>query len=224
MRDSEIRSAVEKELAWETRLNPVGISAEVLDGVVSFSGCVATYPQRREAERVAGRVPGVRAVVDHLEVRIPGAYERTDEEIAKAAACAIASNTELPAGSIRISVDKARVNLEGIVAYRFQRASADRSVRSLTGVRHINNHIVIRPHAHRKLVKSDIEAALLRRADLDAHEISVDIEGDNVTLGGSAKSWGQRAEAERAAWASPGVCQVVNNITVMPALGLAETA
>ena len=97
-------------------------------------------------------------------------------------------------------------------------------MRFLTGVRHINNHIVIKPHAHRELVKSDIEAALLRRADLDAHEISVDIEGDNVTLGGSVKSWGQRAEAERAAWASPGVCHVVNNITVNPALDLAKTA
>jgi osmotically-inducible protein OsmY len=214
MRDNDIRIVVEKELDWEPSINPRGIGVTVSDGVVTLRGDVDSYPQRHEAERAAGRVRGVKALVNHLEVRVPGAFERSDEDIARAAASAILWNTQVPVGSVRISVEKGRVKLEGIVDYQFQRQSADRSVRYLTGVRDVNNHIVVKPHADRRLVKADIEAALVRNAELDAHEIRVDTSTDQVILRGTVPSWRQREEAERAAWASPGVCHVENKIIV----------
>jgi osmotically-inducible protein OsmY len=174
MRDNDIRIAVETELNWEPSINPRGIGATVMDGVVTLRGHVDSYPQRHEAERTAGRVRGVMALVNHLEVKVPGGYERGDEDIARAAASAILWNTQLPVGSVRISVEKSRVKLDGIVDYQFQRESADRSVRYLTGVRDVNNHIVVKPHADRRLVKADIEAALVRNAELDAHETRVE--------------------------------------------------
>lgn len=214
MKDNDIRSAVEKELDWEPAINPRGVGVTVMRGVVTLRGHVDSYPQRQEAERAAGRVRGVKALVDHLEVKVPGSYEGSDEEIARAAASALLWNTQVPEGSVRISVENGRVKLAGMVDYQFQRHSADHSVRYLAGVKDVNNHIVVKPHADRRLVKADIEAALVRNAELEAHEIHVDTSADHVILRGTAASRRQREEAERAAWGSPGVCHVENKIVV----------
>ena len=219
MNDGDLRARVQEELDWEPSIHAPGIGVSVAKGVVTLSGYVDSYPEKHEAERIAGRVRGVKAVVAHLEVRLPGGSERTDEEIAAAAANAIAWNTLLPKDSIRVAVENGRVTLHGNVDWQYQRASADQGVRYLTGVRDVNNHIVVSPQVHRDVVKADIEEALLRNAELDADAIRVDTRGDHVILWGNVRSWAEREEAERAAWASPGVCHVDNHITVnAPAL------
>ena len=224
MRDNEIRTAVEKELNWEPGVNPAGVHVAVAQGVVTLTGHVDSYPQRHEAERSTGRVRGVKAVVDHLDVSLGEPYHRTDEELAIAASNIISWNTAIPVGSIKITVEKGRIKLEGIVDCDFQRRSAHRSVRYMTGVKDVNNHVMIKPHPVRKLVKADIEAALGRNAVLDASGISVDTHGDSVILGGAVDSWSERMEAERAAWASPGVCHVENKIIVTPVRALLQSA
>jgi osmotically-inducible protein OsmY len=113
-----------------------------------------------------------------------------------------------------VFVDNGRVTLEGTVNWNYQRQSADRSVRYMAGVRDVNNHIVVRPVAERVAVKSQIQAALIRNARLDADRISVEVRGDRVILSGTVQSWIERDEAERAAWASPGVGEVDDDLVV----------
>ena len=214
MGDSELRTAIQKELDWEPGLHANGIGVAVVDGVATLSGYVRSYPEKHEAEKVAGRVRGVRAVVANLEVRLPGDSVRTDEEIARVAAKAITWNTLLPPNSVKIAVENGRVTLQGNVEWHYQRKSASATVRYLTGIKEVNNHITVGPILRRDSVKADIEAALLRNAEVDAHQIQVTGHGDRVTLTGCVKSWAERQEAERAAWASPGVRDVNNRITV----------
>lgn len=216
MNDKDLREAVEQALDWEPIINAKGIGVAVEDGVVTLSGHVDNYPEKREAEKVAGMVRGVRAVVCDLKVNLPTRFHRSDEEIARAAANAIAWNTLLPKGKIRVWVDKGRVTLEGEVDWQYQRKSADKCVRYLAGVKDVNNHIVVMPGADRIAVKTQIEAALLRHAMLDANDIRVDVHGDRVILTGTVPSWVEREEAERAAWGSPGVCDVENLLIVNP--------
>lgn len=218
MTDIDLRSAVQKELDWEPSIDAGEIGVTANHGVVTLSGHIESYPQKHRAEEVAIHVRGVQAVVSDLEVRLPGASVRTDEEIARAAANAIAWNTLLPKGEIKVRVEKSRVTLEGTVDWQYQRASAADGVRYLTGVRDVNNHIVVNPRVRREVVKDEIEAALLRNAEVDAHGIRVETRGDHVILWGNVRSWAEREEAERAAWASPGVCHVDNNLTVNAAV------
>jgi osmotically-inducible protein OsmY len=57
-----------------------------------------------------------------------------------------------------------------------------------------------------------IEEAFRRNALIDANRITVEANGGEVILKGRVRSWAERQEAERAAWAAPGVVKVVNQI------------
>ena len=216
MYDLDLTKEVKEALEWEPALDARAINVSVKGGIVTLTGHVPSYPEKHLAEQAAGFVRGVKAVACELSVALPDFGSRADQEIAKAAADAIAWNTLLANTSIQMFVDKGRVTLEGAVNWQYQRQSADHAVRYLAGVRDVNNHIIVRPTAERVAVKSQIEAALIRNARLDAERIRVEIRGDRVILSGAVQSWLEREEAERAAWASPGVGEVDNGLIVNP--------
>lgn len=216
MNDLDIKFGVKEALEWEPALDARAINISVREGIVTLTGSVPSYPEKHMAEKAAGLVRGVKAVACELAVALPGFNARTDQEIAQAAADAIAWNTLLANTDIQVFVDKARITLEGIVNWNYQRQAADQSVRYLAGVRDVNNHIVVRPMADHVAVKSQIEAALIRNARLDAEGVRVAVHGERVILSGTVQSWLEREEAERAAWASPGVGDVENELVVNP--------
>jgi osmotically-inducible protein OsmY len=63
-------------------------------------------------------------------------------------------------------------------------------------------------------LKKKIEDALVRSAELDAHKITVDVQGSKAILKGSVRSWAEREEAEQAAWSAPGIISVDNRISI----------
>jgi osmotically-inducible protein OsmY len=220
MNDIDLKIKIKEALDWEPSLDARAIDVSVKDGIVTLTGSVPSYPEKHAAEKAAGLVRGVKAVACELAVALPAFNCRSDEEIAGAAVAAIAWNTVLANAKIQVFVDKGRVTLEGAVNWNYQRQSADRSVRYLAGVRDVNNHIVVRPIPEQVAIKSQIQAALIRNARLDADRIAVEVRGDRVILSGTVQSWIERDEAERAAWASPGVGEADNELIVslVPAL------
>jgi osmotically-inducible protein OsmY len=55
-----------------------------------------------------------------------------------------------------------------------------------------------------------------RGAEEDASRVVVTAADGRVTLSGTVRTWAERKDAERAAWAAPGVHSVVDNINVSP--------
>lgn len=104
--------------------------------------------------------------------------------------------------------------------WKYQRESADHCVRYLTGVRDVNNHIAVKPSADQLAVKGRIKAALMRNARLDADGIFVDVRGASRDSYRDGSLLVEREEAERAAWASPGVGEVDNALDVNPVTAL----
>jgi osmotically-inducible protein OsmY len=214
--DSELRTQVERELEWEPSVDAHRIGVTVEAGVVTLTGEVRSYAEKWKAERTVERVKGVRAIANELAVHLTS--ERSDTDLAKAASDALRSNISVPSERVTVKVEKGWVTLEGDVPWDYQRRAAERAVRNLPGVRGVSNLITIRPQVQPGEIKTRIEETFQREAVYDASRVTVEVFGSEVTLRGMLRSWAERHEAEKAAWAAPGVTAVHNYIQVDPAL------
>jgi len=94
--------------------------------------------------------------------------------------------------------------------------AAARAVGDLVGVKGVTNTITVKPHVQPGDVKTKIEAPFKRSAEIDARRVNVSAQDGTVVLSGNVRSWAERREAERAAWAAPGVTQVDGRLLIAP--------
>ncbi len=211
--DSQLKADIETELHWDPKINATQIGVTVDQGAVSLLGSVGTYAEKFAAEDAARRVCGVRTIAQDLAVKLTGAHKRNDTEIAIAVSNALQWDVYVP-DSIQAKIENGTVTLKGECGWNYERESAERAVRFLTGVTSVVDLVAIKPTATVGAVKEEVEAALLRQATADAGSIKIKTSGGKVTLSGSASSWQSIKDAERAAWAAPGVTEVVDHMMI----------
>jgi osmotically-inducible protein OsmY len=212
--DTQLMSDVQAELDWDPRIDDRGIVVAVKDGVVTLAGYVSSYADKWSAEKAAKGVAGVRAIANDIEVKLGTASQRPDKDIAEAAANALRANVSVPASDIKVIVNDGWITLEGNVTFWYQKSTAENAVRSLWGVKGISNNLELKPQVRAGDVKSKIQQAFHRHATLDANKVNIAVTGGEITLTGEVSSWYEREEAERAAWAAPGVTRVQNTLSV----------
>ncbi|MBV8502338.1 MAG: BON domain-containing protein [Paucibacter sp.] len=212
--DTQLRDDIVAELEWDPAINANQIGVAVKDGVVSLSGHIDSYAEKWAVEKALNRIQGVRAAALELDVRLSPDHKRGDTDIAKAAQWALEWHSQVPPDAVRVTVDKGWLTLQGEVEWSFQRDSAIKAVRNLKGVLGVSSEITLKKKPMRSDLKQRIRDALTRQAVREANHLSVDIQGDEVTLRGRVHSLREREAARGAAWSAPGVGLIIDDMTV----------
>jgi osmotically-inducible protein OsmY len=217
--DSQLRDQVLQELKWDTRVGEADVGVAIHDGVVTLAGSVGSYSERLAAQEAAHRVFGVRDVANEIQVHIPGISIRTDEDIAGAVRSALEWNVLVPAEAIETTVASGWITLEGSVVSWRERVDAESAIRYLPGVKGITNKIfVLGPHVEPASIRRAIEGALERRADREAKNLRVTVDGGKVTLSGKVRSWSDLRAILGTVEHAPGVREVRDDIQIDPSI------
>lgn len=153
--DREIRERVLREFERDWRL--AGLRIEVIEGRVTLAGTVDSYAKKLAARDAAHCAAGTPELTDHIQVRLPGATERTDRELAAAVGRALEFDEFVPDRKIRFTVARGEVLLDGEVETLAEREDAARVVRHLTGVTAIVNQIKVKNDTTRRRPRPNIE-------------------------------------------------------------------
>ena len=211
---TDIREAVEAELAFDPLIDATDITVKNVNGDVALNGTVPAYPQYLSAAAAAQRVAGVKHVHNHLMVDLPAGDYRDDAQLTTVANNALAWDVTVPPG-IEATARDGNLTLTGTVHYGSQRTAADLAVRGLTGVRNVKDEIVINSDASPDDVTVLVQDALDRNALLiDNSDVLVDTAGNTVTLTGHVRTWAEHDAVIDAAWMASGVYDVIDDLVI----------
>jgi len=213
--DFSIKEDVLDELEWQPSIDETQIGVVVKDGIVTLSGTVDSYVKKREAEKAAKSVAGVKAVAEDIEVKYGASSQKSDTEIATAAVNALKWNISVPENKIDVKVEDGWIYLTGEVMWAFEKNAAKKAVETLPSVKYVVDNITLKNTVNAGDIKTKIKKAFERSADIDAKGITVTAEGHTIKLTGKVHSLKEKDDARRTAYYAPGVWAVDNELEIV---------
>jgi len=211
--DEQLRDAVLRQLEWQPEIQSKQISIKADQGLITLTGFVHTYPEKLAAEEASKSIYGVKAVANGIEVM---AVIRADEHIMRDILEALRLDLRVPYYLANVTVRDGLVTLDGTAEWHYQRVAAESCARGVAGVCDVANSIKLKSHTVTRDIRLKIEEALCRNADVGNRKIAVSLHSSTVILSGRVRSWLEKKEAQRAAWAAPGISRVIDQISVFP--------
>ncbi len=212
--NQELQKDVQDAIKWEPLLNAAEIGVTAKDGVITLTGTVDSYSKKIEAENAAKNVSGVRALAEEIHIKYGDFGKKSDTDIAKEVLSAWKWNWEVPDQKIKVKVESGVVTLDGELEWNYQREAAKKAIKNIAGIIDIISNIKIKSENHDVIERKAIENALERNSSIDDLGITVDVNGNYVTLKGTVNSFYARDEAEQIAWNAPGVWNVDNKLVI----------
>ncbi len=147
--DAELQNKLADKLRYDRigfgiMFNNLGL--KVQDGVVTVSGDVHDYPSRDSAIAIVGTTPGVKDVIDEINVLPTSGF---DDDLRIRIARAIYSDPTLhkyaidPQKPIRIIVENGHVTLEGVVNSQLDKQLAGVRANSVPSVFSVTNNLMV---------------------------------------------------------------------------------
>jgi hyperosmotically inducible periplasmic protein len=140
--DLEIKTLVTDALSKNADLADKHIAAEVKSRTVALNGTVQTTNQKYTAEQVAWQVPGVQGLTDNLSVADAQAVPETaDDKLARRVEFELYATKAIPLKTVQIHADNGVVTLTGTVLSRAEKLLAEKTAKSVEGVRRVVNSL-----------------------------------------------------------------------------------
>jgi len=212
--DAQLRADIQAELEWDPAVTAEDVGVIVNHGVVTLTGHLRSYAEKLAAERAALRVSGVKALAIETSVKLAAGFERTDADLAQAVEHALEWNVQVPRGAIKPMLEGGWVTLAGEVDWDYQRRAAEATVRNLLGVTGITNLVTIKPLLRSADVERQVQDALIRAFHGQPRQVAIDVNGSQLVLRGKVRSWREFEAVRNAAWSTPGIVSVVNELAV----------
>jgi osmotically-inducible protein OsmY len=214
--DHDIERLVSEELHWEPKVDDRAIAVAAIDANVTLRGTVGSFREKRDAQKAATRIDGVKSVKNDLKVRLLTEHGRGDADLRGDVLRALQLDGSVP-NTVDARVDDGWVTLTGTASRQYQREEADYVAGNIAGILGVDDQIDLRdPEPSAGDVAEGIRKAFKRSAKLDADHVSVDTYDGTVVLTGYVSSWVEHDEAIAAAWAARGVSKVDDHIEVIP--------
>ena len=147
--DDKLRETLGDKLAFDRVGYGIAFNAitlEVKDGVVTLGGNVHDYPSRDSAVALAEVTPGVKDVIDNIEVAPTSNFDddlRVRLYRASYRFPALQRYGLNPAKPIRIVVDNGHVTLYGVVDSAMDKQLAGTQANSVSGVFSVDNQLIV---------------------------------------------------------------------------------
>ena len=138
--DADIAADLSRVLALRSTI-PETVQAAVHNGHVTLTGKVQWLFEKREAEKTARHIRGVRGVVNRVTVA-PRAVER---DVRHRIVEALHRNANIDARHIKVAVVEDKAILSGTVTTFLQRESAERAAADAPGIAVVENRIAVEP-------------------------------------------------------------------------------
>jgi hyperosmotically inducible protein len=138
--DLEIKTLVTEALSKNAELAEKHITTAVKDRAVTLGGVVQTASQKNTADQIAWQVPGVQGLTDNLSFSDAQAMpESADDKLAHRVEFELYSTKAIPLKTIQIHADNGIVTLTGTVSSRAEKLLAEKTAKSVEGVRRVVN-------------------------------------------------------------------------------------
>lgn len=218
--------AISQDIEFRMRTSPFlqskTVQVEVNNGMVTLTGIVPSWNEFRRTEGIVNQVPGVRQIVNRLQVDEPEP-QVSDEQIKENVENTFKWDAYLAGLGIEVFVEAGIVTLAGEVPHLYHRERATEQVLAMEGVREVSNRLVTTSQQLLESIPdspSDSELQLYLyeelRSDprLKANQIQAQVEQRQVTLQGSTDTIFGQLLAGRIARQIFGIASVHNEIKI----------
>jgi osmotically-inducible protein OsmY len=136
--DERIESSFSKSYAYRTFLQDDAIKTVSKDGVVTLSGQVNEESDKYLAQAILSGLPGVKAVNNHLEVRLEGT-DKSDTWIRAKVRSVLALHRKASGSQTEVDIKDGVITLRGAATSEAQRELATEYAEDVNGVLGVTN-------------------------------------------------------------------------------------
>jgi osmotically-inducible protein OsmY len=230
--DGRIESSAKNSFVFRKYLKDDAITVESTDGIVLLTGTVADVDHKSLAQETVASLPGVKGVINHLELAGESVVEDSDTWITMKVKTSLLFHRHVSAMT-EVTVKDGIVTLQGEATSQAQKDLTTEMVKDVEGVQSVQNKMTVaktpgQPAEKTMGQKMDavgdsiddasttalVKMTLLYHSSTSGLRTTVETYNGVVTLSGSAKSAAEKDLVTKYVQDVHGVKSVVNNITV----------